>query len=162
MTHVISSHHHFDHSAGLREFVAAGVQVVMHEEARAFFEGIFRAASTIVPDTLAATPGAQPSIISVPAVAGVDLDDADAPVRVLPLISSHAKDMVMVYVDIAGSETVFVSDIFSPGFPAAGPGPAEVLAGIEEFELEVAHIAGGHGVGTATLAELQAIVNPTR
>jgi glyoxylase-like metal-dependent hydrolase (beta-lactamase superfamily II) len=160
VTHVIATHHHFDHSAGLREFVAAGAEIVVHEAGRAFFEGIFRASSTIVPDTLSTSPGVQPKIATVSATGRLELDDASAPVHVLPMSTSHARDMVLVHVDVAGSETVFVSDVFSPGFPAAGPGPGETLANIVDYQLTVAKIAGGHGAGTATLAELEAIVNP--
>jgi glyoxylase-like metal-dependent hydrolase (beta-lactamase superfamily II) len=159
VTHVIATHHHFDHTGGLREFVAVGAEIVVHAEARVFFEGIFRAPSTVVPDTLSMSP-VQPKITSVSDDDVFELLDNNATVRAFPMSSSHAKDMLLIYADIAGSETVFVSDIFSPGFPSLGNGPAEVLAAILDFELTVAKIAGGHGLGTATLAELQAIVNP--
>ncbi|HWN69297.1 MAG TPA: MBL fold metallo-hydrolase [Haliangium sp.] len=159
VTHVIATHHHFDHTAGLREFVAAGAQIVVHEESRAFFEGIFRAPSTIVPDTLEMTP-VQPKIVSVPDDGVFDLQDLGARVCAFPMNSSHAEDMMLIYVEIPGSETVFISDIFSPGFPPNPVGAGEVLATIQDHELTVAKIAGGHGMGTATLAELDAIVNP--
>jgi glyoxylase-like metal-dependent hydrolase (beta-lactamase superfamily II) len=161
VTHVLVTHHHFDHTAGLREFVAAGAQIVVHQEARVFFEGIFRAPSTIVPDTLSMAP-VQPKIVSVSDDGEFAAEDASATVRAIPMGSSHAKDMMLIYVEIAGSETVFISDIFTPGIPAAGagPGPGEVLAAIQDDGLIVAKIAGGHGLGTATLAELEAIVNP--
>lgn len=160
VTHVIVTHHHFDHTAGLREFAAAGAQIVVHEDARVFFEGIFRANSTVVPDTLSMTPDAQPKIVSVPDDGSFELEDTNATVRALSMNSSHAKDMTLIYVDIAGSQTVFISDIFSPGFPADPRAAGEVLAAIESNELAVAHIAGGHGVGTATLQQLQDAANP--
>jgi glyoxylase-like metal-dependent hydrolase (beta-lactamase superfamily II) len=159
VTHVLVTHHHFDHTAGLREFVAAGAQIVVHAEARVFFDGIFRAPSTIVPDSLSEAP-VQPKIVSVSDDGEFVAQDASATVRAIPMGSSHSKDMMLIYVEIAGSETVFVSDIFSPGFVSVPGGAAEVLAAIEDSNLVVAKIAGGHGMGTATLAELQAIVNP--
>jgi glyoxylase-like metal-dependent hydrolase (beta-lactamase superfamily II) len=159
VTHVIATHHHFDHSSGLREFVAAGAQIVMHEESRRFFEGIFRAPSTIVPDTLAMMPGVEPKISTVADDGSFDLADANAPVGVYPMATTHAKDMVLVHVDIPGSEVVFVSDVFSPGTPPLGPGPGETLAAIVEHDLTVTTIAGGHGA-TATLQQLEDIVNP--
>jgi glyoxylase-like metal-dependent hydrolase (beta-lactamase superfamily II) len=160
VTHVIITHHHFDHTAGLREFVAAGAQIVVHQEARVFFEGIFRAPSTIVPDTLQTAP-VQPKITSVSDDGVFDLlDPAGARVCAFPMNTSHAKDMMMIYVEIPGSQTVFISDIFSPGFPANPAAAGELLAAIQDRELTVAKIAGGHGMGTATLAELDAIVNP--
>ncbi len=54
ITHVIATHHHDDHSAGLRTFVAAGAKIVVAEEARDFFaKRVFTAPSTIIPDALA-------------------------------------------------------------------------------------------------------------
>jgi glyoxylase-like metal-dependent hydrolase (beta-lactamase superfamily II) len=159
VTHVLVTHHHFDHTAGLREFVAAGAQIVVHQEARVFFDGIFRAPSTIVPDTLAMEP-VQPKIVSVADDDEFTLEDDGATVRAIPMNSSHAKDMLLIFVEITANQTVFVSDIFSPGFPPNPIGAGEVLAAIQANGLVVAKIAGGHGMGTATLAELEAIVNP--
>jgi glyoxylase-like metal-dependent hydrolase (beta-lactamase superfamily II) len=51
--YVINTHHHFDHSGGLRAFAAEGVTLVTHEANRAFFEQALAAPATLRPDHLA-------------------------------------------------------------------------------------------------------------
>jgi glyoxylase-like metal-dependent hydrolase (beta-lactamase superfamily II) len=51
--YVINTHHHFDHSGGLRTFVAEGATVVTHEVNRPYYEKTFAAPHTISPDKLA-------------------------------------------------------------------------------------------------------------
>jgi glyoxylase-like metal-dependent hydrolase (beta-lactamase superfamily II) len=48
--YVISTHHHFDHSGGLRTYVAEGATVVTHESNKPFFEKTFQAPATLEPD----------------------------------------------------------------------------------------------------------------
>jgi glyoxylase-like metal-dependent hydrolase (beta-lactamase superfamily II) len=50
--YVVNTHHHFDHSGGLRPFVAEGVTVVTHQVNRPFYEKTFAAPHTLNPDKL--------------------------------------------------------------------------------------------------------------
>ncbi|PYS08152.1 MAG: MBL fold metallo-hydrolase [Acidobacteria bacterium] len=50
--YVINTHHHFDHSGGLRTFVAEGATIVTHESNRAYYERIFAIPHTLGPDKL--------------------------------------------------------------------------------------------------------------
>ena len=162
ITHVISTHHHFDHSAGLRELVAAGITIVLHDNARAFFADIFRTPSTIVPDTLAQNP-ATPVIETVANDGSIALADTAASeprdVEAYHVRTTHANDMLVIYVPVPGNEIVFVSDIYSPGLAPGVEGATELYRAITDVHgLTVATIAGGHG-GTGPFTDLENLVN---
>jgi glyoxylase-like metal-dependent hydrolase (beta-lactamase superfamily II) len=50
--YVVNTHHHIDHSSGLRTFVAEGATVVTHEVNKAYYEKLFALPHTIEPDRL--------------------------------------------------------------------------------------------------------------
>jgi glyoxylase-like metal-dependent hydrolase (beta-lactamase superfamily II) len=54
--YVINTHHHFDHSGGLRAFVAEGATVVTHKINAAYYKKVWAAPHTLVPDRLAQSP----------------------------------------------------------------------------------------------------------
>lgn len=153
ITHVVVSHHHRDHAGALRTFVARGAKVVVGAASAGYFAGAFRAARTVQPDELAAMP--RPAIIEqVPGDGRVILPDAVRPVHVVAIASSHAADLVVAYVPAA--KLVFVSDIYSPFFPANPFGARELRDGIVSKNLDVQTIAGGHG-GVGPRSDLDAI-----
>lgn len=157
VTHVVATHFHGDHSAGLRNFVAVGAKVVAGEAALGLYRRVFAARHTIEPDALAQQPraavlqGVEPGEV----VTLEDSGEGDNAVRIYTVSTTHAADMVVA----VANGVLFVSDIFSPGFPPFVPALRELRDTITEHEIVVEVIAGGHG-GKATLQQLDDLINP--
>ena len=51
--YVVNTHQHFDHSGGIRAYVAAGIPIVTHEKNKSYWERILGNPFTLEPDRLA-------------------------------------------------------------------------------------------------------------
>ena len=157
LTHVVVSHFHKDHSAGLRSFVPTGATIVVGESSLELYREIFAAPSKIRPDALEKSPR-KATFVGVPTGGTFTIADATRPVGVHHVRTAHARDMVMVHA--RNEQIVFAADIYSPGLPPFQPGPSELLRSIQDdHKLAVATVVGAHG-GTATLAELVRVATP--
>lgn len=159
ITHAVVSHSHVDHAACARTLVAGGATLVVGEGSEDLWTSVLAAPSTVEPDELSANPVADPSIELVPDGGSFTLDDADRPVTVYDLASEHAADMLLPYIE--DQAIAYIADLYIPGLPfqLLGPtGSQEVLDSLELHGLlgEVSMIAGAHGFGTATVADVQA------
>jgi len=56
LTHAVVTHHHFDHSGGLRVAVAEGLTIITQRGSEAFFKDLLARPWTIEPDALARSP----------------------------------------------------------------------------------------------------------
>ena len=145
ITHVVTTHHHADHSGGMRPYVALGATVVVGQEAVPFFRQVFSMRdSKILPDRLDGS-NAPTHIRGVPA-AGLTLPGNARPnIDVFPIQQDHAVDMVVPYVRDSG--VLFTSDIYSPpALPAAGDPNAQAIVNMVNARgLNPQWIVGGHG-----------------
>ncbi len=153
--YVTGSHHHADHSGGMRPFVALGARPVVHEAAVPFFQRVFATrGSALLPDRLDESD-AQANILAVPATGPVTLDDPVRPVTVLAEPTDHATTTILVYVPSEG--VLFVNgDTYTPANPP-GPGARTLDETIKANGLTVNWIVGGHG-GVSSYADSQAAI----
>jgi glyoxylase-like metal-dependent hydrolase (beta-lactamase superfamily II) len=140
LTEVVNTHHHFDHSGGVRAAVSEGLTVITHKANAAFFEDAVRRAHTIAPDALAAHPK---PIKIVTVEEELALRDSTMTVQLFHVAGSpHADTMLMAYLP---RERVLVEvDAYSPG-AAVQPYAANLLENVRRRNLRVDRIVPLHG-----------------
>ena len=131
LTQVVASHHHFDHSGGVRAAVSEGLVVVAHKPTAAFYEDIVARKHTIVPDALAKNP--KPLKIET-VDEELELKDAAMTVQLFHIAGNpHADTLLMAYVP---KERLLIEvDAYSPR-PAGSP-RREPLENIKRRNLKV-------------------------
>ncbi len=138
---VAMSHHHWDHSGGVRSVLARGIPVATHHRSVGFVRDIARAPKTVAPDALTRRPRA-PVIHAVRD--SLVIGAGSSRVVLYDLANTHAEGMLAVYVPAA--RLLFIVDVLSPGagnLPAAAS--AEVVAMVRRRGIEVDRLVGGHG-----------------
>jgi len=140
LTHLVSSHFHFDHSAGLRAAVAEGLTVITHEGNTAYYKEAAARPHTMQPDSLASAPKAA-------TIEGVGdarvLEDASRRVELYHITGNpHGDTLLMAY--LPRERVLIEADAFSPG-GTVHPYAANLLQNIRTRKLRVDRIVPLHG-----------------
>jgi glyoxylase-like metal-dependent hydrolase (beta-lactamase superfamily II) len=161
--YVVSTHHHFDHSGGLRTYVAEGATVVTHASNQAYFEKSLVAPATLAPDAQSNSP-------KTPMIQPVSdkyvITDGKQTVEVYNTVGdNHTDEMLIAY--IPSIRAVVEADSYSPGPPTAPiptpapPNAVNLYDNIQRLKLNVATVIGIHGRGPVPIAELRKFVGRT-
>jgi glyoxylase-like metal-dependent hydrolase (beta-lactamase superfamily II) len=157
LTKALVTHHHFDHSGGLRAGIHAGLTIVTHEANKAFFEAVARRKHTIQQDALAREPKA--AKVEPVTDAGKTVKDAVRTMQILhfPDPTGHNAHMLMVYLP---AERILVNaDLYNWGGNFARYPRALTLAGeMARLKLNPATHLPVHG-RRGTQAEFEDVVN---
>jgi glyoxylase-like metal-dependent hydrolase (beta-lactamase superfamily II) len=96
LTDVIVSHHHFDHTGGIRQAIAEGLTIIAHKGTEGLFREIAARKGTIGPDAI----GANPKPLKFKAVdEHLELKDGAMEVQIYHAVSqSHMAEGVFAYV----------------------------------------------------------------
>ena len=158
LRYVINTHHHFDHSAGIRAVVSEGLTVVTHEVNRSFFEDIVARQHSIVLDALARSP--QP--LTIETVTGdemYELTDGRQTLQIYRIVDDvHCDGIVMVY--LPQERMLIEADAYSPTSREA-PFAEVLLRNIENRGLQVHTLLPIHG-GVSDLEDLESAVRTAR
>jgi glyoxylase-like metal-dependent hydrolase (beta-lactamase superfamily II) len=140
LTELVMSHHHFDHSAGIRAAVAEGLAIITHQGNVAFVQEMIKRPHSRQPDALQRTP--RP--LTVRGVKDeLTLRDEEMTVVLYPLDGNpHGDAMLMAH--LPGSRVVIQADAFSPG-GSYHPYAANLLDTIRARKLAVDRIVPLHG-----------------
>jgi len=140
LTQVVNSHHHFDHSGGIRAAVAEGLTVITHKANAQFYQDAVARPHTIAADVLA--KNRQPLKIETVDEELVLKDDTMIVNLYHIAGSSHGDTLLMAYFP---RERILVeADVYTPG-AAVAPYAANLLENIKKRNLRVDRIVPIHG-----------------
>lgn len=147
ITHLILSHHHHDHSGGIRAYAAIGAELIMAQGDRNLVTQCLARPHTIHPDTLAAT-GTRPTIRTV---GDNSLSLGGGAIEIHRISSPHSAENLLVYV--ASVKLLFNADLFNPGLvpPGVAPPPhwltysRDFRRQVEALNLDIELLVGAHG-----------------
>jgi glyoxylase-like metal-dependent hydrolase (beta-lactamase superfamily II) len=141
LTRLVLSHHHFDHSGGIRAAIAEGLEIVSHAAAGAFVKDLATRSFLIAPDTLA-TRGGELSLQTVDDQ--LTFSDRTMTMHLYPIDGNpHADTLLMAYFP---RERVLVeADAYSPA-SSYHPFAANLLENIQRRKLQVGKIVPVHGM----------------
>ena len=140
--YVILTHHHIDHTGGVRAYAAEGATFIVGKGDGAFWRKVLTAPHGLDPYPVS-YKGA-PKIVEVEGKWSVN--DAGREIDAYALENPHATGYIVPY--IPDAKLGFVTDLWSPGrgVPAsADPGMISVVKGVEKFGIQPERFAGGHG-----------------
>jgi len=156
LTEVVNTHHHFDHSGGLRAAVSEGLTVYTRRNNLAFYQTALTRPHMIAPDVL--TRNRKPLKIEAVDEERTLQDDE----RTMTLYhvdgSPHADTLLMAY--LPKDKILVEADVFSPQ-SAVQPYAANLIENIKQHGLAVDRILPIHGTIT-TYAELLKTQTPAK
>lgn len=151
---MVNSHHHFDHSAGIRAAVSEGLTIITHAGNAAFMQDIVKRPHTIAPDALAKKPGAL--TLETVEASRTYADPSMSVVLFAVDGNPHSETMLMAWVP--KHRLLIQADAFSPGAPIQPYAP-NLVANVRMHGLAVDRVVPLHGT-VAPYSDLEKLAAP--
>jgi hypothetical protein len=152
--YLILTHHHMDHTGGMRTYAAEGATIIVPSPDKAYFEKDLKTTHTVVPDALTKTPK-NVEVVEVKDQMTLKDDDGQE-IKLYRFDNPHVDGMLMGHV-VKGN-VVWVTDLWSPTPTATkNPNAESVAAALKKFGITGATMAGGHGTN-GKQADLEALM----
>lgn len=160
--YLVNTHHHFDHSGGIRAFAAEGAIIITHDINKPFWEQTFAAPRTLNPDRLAQS-GRKASFETLGDKRV--LTDGVRTVEIYHIKgSTHTDGLIMAY--LPKERLLIEADAYTPAPPntpppaRANPFSVNLYENIERLKLAIDQVLPIHG-RMVPLAELQRAIGRT-
>ena len=161
--YLVNTHHHFDHSAGVRTYAAEGVIIVTHEINRPYFERAAANSWTLTPDLLAKS---KKKAVFQTMGDNMVLTDGSRTVELYQITGNpHHDGIIMAY--LRKEKILIEADVFTPG-PAGAEPPkvpdpqsANLEANVRRLNIDVDQIQPIHG-RIVPYSELQRVTIPPK
>jgi len=147
--YLVLTHHHMDHTGGMRAFAAEGATVIVPSPDKAYFEQVVKAAHSLEPD-------AQQKAMKAANVQEVkdqlSIKDDNEEITLYNIPNPHVDGMILGHVGKAN--VLWVTDLISPRGPISrNEQTVAVGDALRKHNITGATIAGGHGT-TAKQADI--------
>jgi glyoxylase-like metal-dependent hydrolase (beta-lactamase superfamily II) len=149
--YLVLTHHHMDHTGGMRAFAAEGATVIVPTPDKAYFEQVIKAPHALEPD--AQQKAMKPATVQE-VKDTLSLKDDTVEINLYNIANPHVEGFLLAHV--VKDNILFVTDLVSPRGPI-GRNPQTVAVGeaLRKHNINGALIAGGHGT-TAKQADIAA------
>jgi glyoxylase-like metal-dependent hydrolase (beta-lactamase superfamily II) len=142
--YLVNTHHHFDHSSGVRAYAAEGVTIVTHELNRPYFERAALNSWNYAPDRLAKSKK-KPMFQTMGD--NMVLTDGTRSVELYQMVgNTHHDGLIMAY--LRKERLLIEADAYTPGAVPKTPNPFSVNleANVRRLGLDVERILPLHGM----------------
>jgi len=147
--YLVLSHHHMDHTGGLRTFAAEGAKLIVPVGDKAYFEKDLKSPHTVAPDDLQKKPQTT-EIIELKDE--MTLKDEVGEIHLYKVPNPHVQTMLLSH--IVTGNVLYITDLISPrGTIERSEATVAVGEILRKHNITGATIAGGHGT-TAKQADI--------